>query len=1207
MVSRAILSHDGRITSAVRLLFVTSAALVFSLAAIAQSTSGRILGTLTDQSGAAVGGATVAVADTQRGTTRTVTTDETGNYAVPDLQPGTYKIRVEAKGFKAVERPNVQIEVASDVRADFSLQPGQVTEMLTITEEVPLVNTTSATLGGTLSNQEINDLPLNGRNYENLLQLRPGIMRYPGGGFSTTSSNGLRAEDNAYFIEGLFNSEPYSGQAIVNGAGIAGDSATILPIDSIQEFNVQQNPPAEYGWKPGSVVNVGLKSGTNTVHGTAFGFGRDGAMDARNFFNAAPNPKLTRTLEQFGGSLGGALIKDKAFFFGAYEGQRYNVGNSYGGVTSPSMVHIAPNGTCAAGFGGDCADSIPDAIADLTLAKVPISQASLNIAGCALSGGQVTCNGSGFPTNTTQGISITNGFNNNVHIDNVVGKVDFRLNYRNSISGTYFFGNNSGTVEDFPELQHKWLSDIHTRAQVVGGNWIYTPGTRWVNEMRGGYNRLYQPTLPADLNTPASAYGLNTGVSGPYTGGLPRIGFGGYFFPGLGGFKWPKFQGPDSITQLVDHVSYTAGKHSLNIGGEMHYDRVNNAAYGNARGSITFLGGVAIGTGAGSTPLEDFFAGLPFKSSVEVGDPALLLHNWQYAGFLQDDWRITKNLTLNAGVRYEFSSVPQEAHNRLGNFDPNLGLVQVGHEISSLYNPDHKNFGPRMGFAWDILGNGRTVLRGGGGLMYETVNWQSFIAFNNAFGPGSVPTGWTLNGTTNTSGGTIDTGNVTTKNFLNPVPWDVGPVYSTTTDCNANSPCPIMTVDRNLTTPYVWNWTLNLEHAFTQNLSVEAAYVGNHGANLTGIRDINQPPVGSGWPAANIAICNNPANLVNGLYNNTGNNANPACQVAAEVGPYNAKFDYLANIFQMGNVYRSNYNGLQVTLNARNYHGLNMVLGYTYSHASDDVAANWDFGYGSGLPQNAYNPGAEYANSDFDIRHRLTLSLTYAIPGRKGYGQMLEGWEINSITTLQTPQFWGPMDEGTDAAGIGPLPVSPPANTPIRWSFYGKTSDFKSGKGVGIPYFAGNDSPSNPSANTACNAQALALDGGTPGAATESLAYFGCYAQGSSIMLPPPLGHFGNMGRNMFQDSGFKNFDFSLAKNFHFGERYRLQFRAEFFNILNHPNFANPYGGQNGFGLNDPSVRPFGCGCATPDIAAANPAVGSGGPRSIQLGAKFVF
>jgi hypothetical protein len=1197
-------------SAAARAIFVVLALILISLPALAQSTAGRVLGSITDPSGASVAGATVVVTDVDRGSSRTLTTDASGDYVVPDLMPGTYKIHVEARGFKSLERPNVTIEVATDVRADFSLQTGNVSETVTVSEEVPLLNTTSSTLGGTLSNKEINDLPLNGRNYENLLQLRPGVVRYPGGGFSTTSADGLRAEDNAYFVEGLFNSEPYSGQAIINGAGIAGDSATILPIDSIQEFNLQQNPPAEYGWKPGAVVNVGLKSGSNKVHGTAFGFGRDGVLDARNFFNADPNPKLTRTLEQFGGSLGGAMIKDKAFFFGAYEGQRYNVGNSFGGITSPSMVHMTPtpNGGCSFGFAGDCADSIPDVIADITsplgvAAGVIVSPASLLIAGCALSGTSVTCNGTGFPTNNAQSIAITNGFNNVVHVDNAVGKVDYKLNDRNGISGMFFFGNNSGTVEDFPELQQKWLSDIHTRAEVVGGNWIWTPSARLVNEARVGYNRLYQPTKPGDLNTPASTYGLDTGVSGANTGGLPRIGFGGYFFPGLGGFKWPKFQGPDSITQFVDHISYTVGKHALEFGGELHYNKVTNASYGNARGSVNFLGGVASANPGpnGSSPLEDFFAGAPLKSTVEVGNPTLQLHNWAYSGFFQDDWRAAKNLSINFGVRYEFSSVPQEAHDLLGNFDPNLGMVQVGRQISSLYNPDHKNFGPRLGFAWDISGNGRTVVRGGGGLIYETVNWQSFVAFNNAFGPGSVPTGAPIDAAGDTSGGTITTSNVTFKNVANyPLTWDAvnGPLYGGSTVNCFNSPCPIMTVDRNLTTPYVWNWTLNLQHAFTPNLSIEAAYVGNHGSNLTGIRDINQPPVGSGWTttqpgsAGTLTACLASAN--------TGY-SNCAVDTGYETSnePFNAKFPYLANIFQMGNVYRSNYDGLQVTLNARNYHGLSMVAGYTYSHALDDVGANWDFGYGSGLPQNAHNVAAEYANSDFDMRHRLTVSLTYAIPGRKGFGQLREGWEINSIITLESPQYWGPMDEGTDAAGVGPLPTSPPANSPIRWSFYGKTSDFKSQKGVGFL----NVGASNP----ACAAQALAVDGGAAGPSTASLNLFGCYANGSSVMLPPPLGQFGNMSRNMFEDTGFRNLDFSLAKNFHFGETMRLQARAEFFNIFNHPNFANPYGGQNGFGLNDPSAGSFGCGCATPDIAAANPAVGSGGPRSVQLGMKFTF
>ena len=1172
-----------------RLLLAVLTLALLAASAVAQSTAGRILGSLTDQTGAAVAGATVVVIDTQRGTSRTLTTDDTGSYVAADLQPGTYKVRVEAKGFKTVERPSVPIEVATDVRADFALQPGQINETVTINEEIPLVNTTSSTLGGTLSNKEINDLPLNGRNYENLLQLRPGVMRYPGGGFSTTSTNGLRSEDNAYFIEGLFNSEPFSGQGIINGAGIAGDSATILPIDAIQEFNVQENPPAEYGWKPGAIMNVGLKSGTNTLHGTAFAFGRDGALDARNFFNASPAPKTPRTLEQFGGSLGGAIVKDKAFFFGAYEGQRYEVGNTYS-VTTPSMVSLPAAGNCISPLvQGDCANSIPNAIADLLangFTPSMISAASQKISGCTVdASGNVTCNGKGFPINNTQGSGITQGFPNTVGVDNALGKVDYTLNDHHSISGMYFYGNNSGTVEDFPELQSFWRSKIHTRAQVVGGSWIWTPNARWVNEARIGYNRLYQPTLPGDLGTPASGYGINTGVSGAFTGGLPRIGFAGAFVPGLGGFKWPKFQGPDSITQFSDHVSYLKGKHSLKFGGELHRNQVDGAAFGNARGSITFLGGVALAAGAGSTALEDFFAGDPFKASVQVGDPTRQIHNWAYGLFVQDDWRATKNFTVNLGLRYEYSSVMKEAHNLLGNFDPNspTGLIQVGQGgVSGPYNPDHKNFAPRFGFAWDVTGKGNTVIRGGGGLVYETINWEALLAFNNAFGLNNVPTGAIIDGSGNTAGGTITAGNLAIPPVL--PQWDSGtPLFganvSTSTLNCFDSPCPIMSVSRNLTTPYVWNWTLNAQHSLTPNLSIELAYVGNHGSNLTGIRDINQPPVGTDY--------------------------NPNCASAQACRPYNAKFPFLSNIFQMGNVYRSNYNALQATLNARNFHGLSMVAGYTYGHALDDVGANWDFGYGAGLPQDSTNVGREYANSDFDIRHRLTVSLTYAIPGRKGMGQMLEGWELNSILTLESSQFWGPIDLTTDAAGTGPLPVSPPATEPFRWSFYragsagrGNPSDFKSGP-IAIPFFAHTSNPD-------CVASATAVDGPN-GPSMASLSSFGCYEKGSSVMIPPPLGQFGNMPRNLFPDSGFKNFDFSVAKNWHFGERVRAQFRAEFFNILNHPNFANPYGGQNGFGLNDPGVLPFGCGCATPDVAAANPIIGSGGSRSIQLGLKFIF
>src|ERR1700722_12757910 len=233
--------------------------LLLTMTTSSQSVSGRILGEVHDPSDASIVGATIEITDVQRGVSRTTVTDGAGEYVAPNLDPGVYTITVTNAGFKRFERTKVQVEVASDVRIDIVLQPGDAAQTIVVNEEVPLINTTTSTLGGTLSNQEINDLPLNGRNYENLLQLRPGVVRYPGGGFSTTSTNGLRAEDNVYLVDGLFNSEPFSGQSIINGAGIAGDSATILPIDAIQEFNLIENPPAEYGWKPGAVVNVALK------------------------------------------------------------------------------------------------------------------------------------------------------------------------------------------------------------------------------------------------------------------------------------------------------------------------------------------------------------------------------------------------------------------------------------------------------------------------------------------------------------------------------------------------------------------------------------------------------------------------------------------------------------------------------------------------------------------------------------------------------------------------------------------------------------------------------------------------------------------------------------------------------------------------------------------------------------------------------------
>jgi hypothetical protein len=666
---------------------------------------------------------------------------------------------------------------------------------------------------------------------------------------------------------------------------------------------------------------------------------------------------------------------------------------------------------------------------------------------------------------------------------------------------------------------------------------------------------------------------------------LPRInGLGFFSFPlgGIGGFNWPKVQGPDDRFQFIDHVSRTLGKHAFKFGGEVHRDDFEGGAYGGTRGRFKFLGGGAFAT---STPIEDFFAGAPTNGSLLIGDPTRDIHNWGVALFGQDDWRITSRLTLNLGLRYELNTVIKDANNQLANFDPNVGLVQVGKGISGPYNIDPYNFAPRVGFAWDIGGNNKTVIRGGAGLIYETVNWESFLALNNNIGLSTIPTGGL--------GVEPGTGNIATGLVVFPgsqLNWDNvggGTVFPTgKIDCSVatGSPCTILGITQNLKTPYVYAWNLNVQHAFNSKITLETAYVGNHGSKLVGIHDINQPTVGAGWQAC-IASGYDPGVC--------GAGADPVAEQNAR--PFNARFPFLGQIYQMGNIYKSNYDGLQMTLTGRDYHGLSFLAGYTYSHALDDVGANWDFGAGSGLPMNSANPTGEYASSDFDMRHRFTLSLTYAIPGIKTKGELLEGWQVNTIVSVFGAQPWGPIDAGTDISGTGELVD--------RWDFFGNPSDFKPTISSGVPYFAGTSDP-------ACLAKAQALDGGPVGANTTALGLYGCYRVGNSIMLPPGVGSFGTMGRNTFRDFGFRNVDFSAMKNFRFGERLSMQFRAEFFNLFNHPNFANPFGGQNGWGHNDPSVPGpggFGCSCATPDVAASNPVIGSGGSRAVQLGLKFIF
>ncbi|MBZ5697358.1 MAG: TonB-dependent receptor [Acidobacteriia bacterium] len=1186
--------------NAIQLLGVCLGVLLLCLSAFSQANTGRISGSVTDESGGAIQGATVSVRDVDRGTTRILTTDDAGAYNAPNLVPGTYTVKAEYQGFKTVQRENIVLEVGKDIRVDLSLQPGAQTQTITVSEAIPLVETTNATLGGTLSNATIEDMPLNGRNFMNLLQLRPGVTIYPGGGAWTQSTNGLRPEHNVYILDGITAIEPFSAQSVVNGVGLSGDAATLLPVDSIQEFNTQQNPKAEYGWKPGAIANIGLKSGTNTFHGSAAAFGRTDALDARNPFDSGldgdgnPIPKQHIGLEQFGASVGGPIKKDKLFFFMGYEGQRYAIGNP-ARITFPTTTSI-----------GDSAHSVVDAC--LAVPAGSRSSTSLLVAGLDAT----TCARTTGPTIFQSGPSANYAvaFNTDLQVDNGLAKIDYHINQKNMLHATYFAGQNTGfPVNSSAITQPYWRPAQYTRAQMVGGTWNYIPSSAIVNEARVGFSRYTQSFKPADC--PGSGAGqpefdLNTGAG---SCGFPNLTLRG--FSGAIGCcaNFPKFQGPDMTWEFVENLSYLHGAHSFKFGGELHKNIYNGGTFNTGKGRITF------------TSLQNFMTGTALNGQLFSGDPMRTLRTWGFAGFAQDDWRITHRLVFNLGLRYEYVTPIKDANNLIGNFDPTLGMVQVGKQINTPYNGDHNNFAPRVGFAWDIRGNGKTVLRGGGGIIYVLEGFNIFVSQQftvaTTTGLNTIPTGALINGVAGP--GTITAGGLALTTAQ--VNWNQNPainggsIFPTgLVSCTNAKPCPILSVDPNLRSPYVGNWSLSIQHAFTNNLSLEVGYVGNHATKLIGLTDRNAPPMGAGFTIPDditsclssfgtSAKCSPSATLIQANRPFT-----KACPTPLPTGLGSAGcFPYLSNINLVSNVYLSNYHGMQVTLTQRPVHGFSYTLGFTWAHALDDITNDW----GQNVPQNSLNPRAEYSNSGFDIRRRFTLTTTYALPGKKGYAQMLEGWKINAIVNIQGALPWGVLSNGrvnssADVSGTGEFMD--------RWNFYGNSSDFSHLGATSVPFFlpglppvSDPTSPAYAKNNVDCTSKALALDGGTAGAATAALYKYGCFEQGTSVMIPPGLGTFGSMTRNTFRGNGLQLLDLSVNKDWKFTERIGGQFRFEVFNVLNHTQYANPQ--FNAPGGNDPFNNPdtFGTAGQTPDVSNNNPSIGAGASRSVQIGFRLTF
>jgi hypothetical protein len=748
------------------------------------------------------------------------------------------------------------------------------------------------------------------------------------------------------------------------------------------------------------------------------------------------------------------------------------------------------------------------------------------------------------------------------------------------------------------------------RAEFLTTSWTWTPNSTWVNDVRFGWNHYLRNTQTGDYLTPVTSYGLNTGVTDPQLQGFPLITISSFTSNAGGGPKSPRNFGPGNDYDVVDHVSWLHGKHAFKFGGEILYLRTFFDQIPNGRGTFTFTGGTNVmpnGTayyngivnnplGTNITDLEAYLAGLPDASSggsLLEGSPARTYTQWDYSGFFEDSWRVSSKVTVTAGVRYEYFTPIQEIHNLIGNWDPTIGFEQVGlNGLKHAYNAYPKDISPRLGVAWDISGKGTTVVRAGFGVYYDNPASAQFIGLQGTLPGGqigidAIPTGsilYAANGVPsgpvapNGSGMSTQTVNIPGQNLnwvLNGA-TPIFPAFSPTSLACGNglkasaapggagpgvpagftnpSGCSIFATSPNLPSPMITSWNLGIQHAITSTVAMEVNYIGNHGGRLTGVVDMNQV---------------SKANQQAGLASITNL-------------PFYNQYPYLQYIDYQTDSEISNYNALEATLTARNFHRLSFLAGYTYSHALTEEPGT---GYSIQQAQDPSNPMGDYGPTGFDIRHNFTFSPSYVLPSKKSPLHLLEGWSLQSAVLLHTGFAWT-ASTTTNISGTN--------EKKDRWDFFGNPSDFNQTTST-IPFYAGSNIAAMPAA---CTQSAASI-----GTTATSLVSFGCFAQGSSALIAPPPNTFGTEGRGMFRGPGFANWDFSIFKNTPIKERLTAQFRAEFYNILNRANLSTGSGSIS----NSSEGTTFAQANQTWDQASTNPVLGTGGARTIQLGLKLIF
>lgn len=1052
--------------------------LLVPLLALAQSYRGSIRGKVVDPSGSVIAGAKVTARNDATGLVRDTVTGADGAYVLAELPAGVYTVMAQSTGLSPVAQ-NVVVNVGLDTTADFDLtKVAKTVEQLTVTEEAPVVDTTRDVLSEVVDQKLVTELPLNGRDFGKLVALSPGATVDPSGvagtqgGFGQFNINGNRDRSNNYTLDGTDNNDPFFNNSALNQTGIGGAPASLLPIDAIQEFNLQSQFGAEYGRNSGSVVNIVTKSGTNKLHGSAFEFLRNSALDARNFFNTTSHKSVFQN-NSFGASLGGPMVKDKTFFFVAFEGQRERVGSDFL-LLVPTQTQIQQARTIAQGLNGGVINPGLDAI----LAFYPKSSAS-----------QIP----GVVRDKNDG-------------NNFIVKLDHNITNSELLTGRYTFAQSDqvfpfGSPGGFGAGSRlpQFAQTSPARVQVASFSLLSTLSASKINEVRFGYSRYRTSFSSLDANFDPTTVGLNFGTGKL---GLPEFDFTSIENLGATGFSVPRGRTSQSF-QILDNLTWLKGRHTFKFGGEFRRASISNFNDNLERGIFQFTAGVGLSTDPVVDALADFYTGGTQDTtfccsfvSVDAGNTQRTTYNNGFSFFAQDDYRASPNLTVNLGLRWEYFGPLSEKNNLLSNLGRDGKLAMVGTDgLNGLYNRDLHDFGPRVGFAWNALKN--TVVRAGYGIYHDYVPQHLLIAnfttsagvATNPIGPKAVlPLAF----------------DPTAFNGTNPTPN--APIMSGV----ASPPYSIFVTPRNFHSPYTQNWNLNVQQKLAENASFEVRYVGSKGTKLVRLTDLNEPNA-------------------NGI-----RTINPNYGAIDELTPSSS----------------STYHSLQAITRVQSAHRISGFASYVWSKSIDDASDGIDFVPGAAFPQDPGNLAAERGPSLFDTRHRFTGAINYELASWNALRKFGSGWQLNTIISVQTGR---------------PIPIANSTDTSGRF-YFNQRPNLVPGVNPILSHWTPSTGYLNPVAFT-----------------------------------QPPFGTFGDLGRDAIYGPGFGNWDFSIAKSTQLTERLNLQLRAEFFNILNHPNFALPAH------TIIPGFAPMGLITQTPDAAQTNPGLGGGGPRVIQLAAKFTF